>query len=117
MWWVKEHPDHGRGGFQNRDVGKSDLSGDFGPDYGVDYAHFSDPPDLHADKKTFDLIQEKLSTLRVETLRVEVLVRNGFVILKGQVIDEITRNLISREISVLPGVIEVINHLHVSRIN
>lgn len=48
MWHVDKNKEPGRGGFQDRDVGRSDLSGDFGPEYGPDYARYAAPPDYRA---------------------------------------------------------------------
>src|SRR3989344_1436320 len=91
MWWVKDHPDHSRGGFQNRDVGKTSFMKDFGPDYGVDYARFSDPPDYHADRKmkeeTYNCILKNFG----ERTNLNVTVKNGFIILKGNVSSEAER--------------------------
>ena len=112
MWWVKENPDHSRGGFQDRDVGKSNLAHDIGPDYGVDYARFSDTPNPFVDNKLLsDLDREiMLSFPRVKD-QLEYSVRNGFVILKGEGLDEVERAELVSFIRKIPGVREVINQL------
>ncbi len=51
MWNVNPDRDKSTGGFQDRDLGKTQFDDDYGPDFGVDYARFSDPPDFQ--KKIF----------------------------------------------------------------
>jgi hypothetical protein len=112
MWWVKESSDHSRGGFQNRDVGKTDHDYDFGPEYGVDYARYADPPDIGRDTKLYERISNRLFTKYAEEFnQIDIIVRNGFVILKGDVRDENIRKSLAEEIWFIPGVKEVINQL------
>lgn len=114
MWWVKEHPDHSRGGFQNRDVGKTAFDSDFGPDYGVDYARFADSPDPHLDVLLAEKVNNRLFTEFAEDYsNLEIIVRNGFVILKGKVSDGPTKSLIIKRVTSLPGVREVIIDLNI----
>lgn len=87
---TREERDLSRGGFQDRDVGRSNYSFDFGPDYGPDFARFSDPHPMNLEdakirKKIFDKLQlaDKLNESEIE-----VIVENGFVILKGSVSEE-----------------------------
>lgn len=110
MWWVKDHPDHSRGGFQNRDVGRTNFDEDYGPTYGVDYARFSDPPDLVKDGK----LQKKVEALlahNFDNVSMEIKVKNGFVILKGNVSDEMTREKIISTVRLEEGVVEIINQM------
>lgn len=82
MWWVKESQGQSRGGFQNRDVGKTLFDRNFGPDYGIDYARFSDPPDLQSDYQLHHLIEYYLKSNFPYFKVTEIFVRNGFVFLK-----------------------------------
>lgn len=112
MWWVKDQADKSRGGFQNRDVGKKTFDEDFGPDYGVDYARFADSPDISRDLNLLQAIGEKLFQTYGERLASpELIVRNGFVILKGSVPDEKMRQEIDVIVQQFAGVKEVINQL------
>ena len=112
MWWVRESTDHSRGGFQNRDVGKTDHDDNFGPEYGVDYARYSDLQDMARDTKLYEKICNRLATIYVEEFnQIELLVRNGFVIFKGSVRDETMRKNLEKEIRFIPEVKEVINQL------
>lgn len=111
MWWVKPHRDQSRGGFQNRDVGKIEFERDFGPDFGVDYARFADPPDPAEDAKLANAVKELTKNLFHCDL--EVMTRNGFVILKGHVPDEGIRQKLITAVSGLPKVRDVITQLSV----
>ena len=112
MWWVKDHPDHSRGGFQNRDVGKSSFDNDMGPWCGIDYARFSDPPNLREDAKLKENLQRQLENkFPDEISSFEIVVRNGFVILKGTVSQESKRGEIIHSTFLEDGVKEVINQL------
>jgi hypothetical protein len=114
MWWVKDNHDHERGGFQNRDVGKTNSGIDFGPEYGIDYARFADPPDITRDLKVKEKIHNRLFTKYAEDFnRIDILVHNGFVILKGKVGDAATRENIAKEVWLITGVKEVINQLKI----
>lgn len=115
MAFISKNTDKSRGGFQNRDVGRSDLLGDFGPAEGTDFARFSDPPDPVADLKLLSLLEERLKLLEDYEDR-EIIVRNGFVFLKGFVPDQNLRDEISRLVSSISGVIEVQNHIHLKSI-
>lgn len=112
MWWVKENPDHSRGGFQDRDVGKTNLARDFGPDYGVDYARFSDTPNPFVDNKLLAELDRELM-LNFPRLKdqLDVSVKNGFVILKGEGLSEDERTEVVSFIRRVEGVREVINQL------
>lgn len=113
MWWVKGNADQSRGGFQNRDVGRSNFHDDFGPDYGVDYARFSDPPDLAKDARLKEELEREISLkFPHEKDAIELSVKNGFVILKGNISDEEMRREIISFISLRYGVREVINQLY-----
>ncbi len=113
MWWVRENSDHSRGGFQNRDVGRTVFDNEFGPDHGVDYARFADTPDFARDLKMKNDIRESLARDFEGILpELEIVVRNGFVILKGDVPDVTTRKLLEENVAELVGVRAVINQLH-----
>lgn len=114
MWWVKDNPDHSRGGFQNRDVGKMGFTNDFGPDYGVDFARFSDPPNLANDGRLYTRVSNRLFTHFAEEFKnLEIFVRNGFVIIKGNVSSEGVRKEIEEDIRFMAGVREVINSISI----
>lgn len=110
MWWVKENKDQSRGGFQNRDIGRSDFDDDYGPQYGIDYARFSDPPDLLRDGKLMHEVKGFL-TREYPQFAIDVSVRNGFVVLKGFVEDNELRGQIIESVHIIEGVREVINQL------
>jgi osmotically-inducible protein OsmY len=98
MWWVRASSEHGRK--------------DFGPEFGIDYARFADSPDPSQDGKILERIDNRLFTHFAEDFnQIEILVRNGFVILKGHVNDEATRKLIAEDVWRVEGVREVINQL------
>lgn len=104
MWQI-------RGGFQDRDVGRSNLHDDnYGPEHGIDYARFSDPPDPAADNRLFLKVHEKLKDIEGYEER-GILVRNGFVFLKGSVNQAGIREEITRLVREVPGVREVQNFL------
>ena len=108
MWWVKTNSTgEERGGFQNRDVGKSSFDNNYGPDFGIDYARFSDPPDITRDLKLKHLIIEQIG------LGHELIVRNGFVIVKGKVPDEKSRLRLLEKIHSFDQVREVISDLKI----
>lgn len=98
-----------RGGFQNRDVGKSAFDDDYGPEFGVDYARFCDPPDLARDLNLKNQIIKQIGW------SCELIVRNGFVIVKGQVKDEKTRQFLLQTIHSFPEVKEVISALKIEQ--
>ena len=109
MWPIRPDTDKSRGGFQNRDVGRSDFGTDFGPDYGIDYARFSDQPDPAADLRLHVLIEEKMK----DHPEVNFKVRNGFVIMKGEIQSEVVKTEIYKKILSVTGVKEVINQLRI----
>lgn len=106
MWWVKtDSLGEDRGGFQNRDVGRSFFDENYGPEFGVDYARFADPPDIKKDLALKHYIQLMIGP------DYRLIVRNGFVIVKGQVRDELLRRSIIETIRFCEGVVEVISDL------
>lgn len=110
MWNVNPGNDQSRGGFQNRDVGKTSFDRDFGPDYGIDYARFSDTPDIAKDLALKGKIEEALPP---EDRYIDrgILVRNGFVILKGKTSSEQERTAVAEIVKSFLEVIEVINQI------
>ncbi len=108
MWPINPDRDNSRGGFQNSDVGKTSFDFNYGPEYGVDYARFSDPPDISKDLGLKAQVEALVSRYDVY-LESAVMVRNGFVFLKGSVPDDMIRNEISDTVRGITGVIEVIN--------
>ena len=110
MWPINPDRDNSRGGFQNSDVGKTSFDDNYGPEYGIDYARFSDPPDILKDLKLKELIEKQLALFDLYLNR-ELIVRNGFVILKGSTQNEYLRNQISDFVKNVSGVEEVINQI------
>lgn len=107
MWWVKtDSSGEDRGGFQNRDVGRVSFAKDFGPDYGVDYARYSDPPDYIRDLALKNKLEKKIGP------HYDLIVRNGFVVIKGFVPNEETRKSVLETLHAEDGVVEVISDLH-----
>lgn len=114
MWRITKNKDPGRGGFQDRDAGRSNLSHDFGPELGVDYARYSDPPDLAADAALSEKVKSTVERIYLDaSMPVTFHVRNGFVFLKGEVPNELIREEIREAVSGLSGVREMINQLKV----
>jgi hypothetical protein len=111
MWWIKNNEGQDRGGFQNRDVGRTNFSDDFGPSYGTDYAHYSDPPNLARDARVRKAVMMEISKFSNAVMGLEVRVRNGFVIIKGQVNDKDIKELIGEKVSEIPDVVEIVNAL------
>ncbi len=110
---TREERDLSRGGFQNRDVGRSNYNFDFGPEYGPDFARFSDPHPMNLEdakirKKIFDKLQSEDKLCESD---IEIIVENGFVILKGSVSEETAREEIERISQEVPGVVTVVNTL------
>ena len=110
---AREERDLSRGGFQNRDVGRSNLGFDFGPEYGPDFARFADPHPMNLDdakirKNIFDKLQSEDKLCESE---IEVIVENGFVFLKGSVSEETIKEEIERVSQEVPGVVTVVNTL------
>lgn len=113
MWWVKQNPDQSRGGFQNRDVGRTNFDDNYGPDYGVNYARLADTPNFARDARlSNEVARELLLKFPREKSFIEVNVKNGFVFLKGDIPDEAKRTAIINHVSFMEGVREVINELH-----
>lgn len=102
-----------RGGFQNRDVGKSDFSRqDFGPQSGVDFALYSAANDELVDEDLKSSVRRGLDFNSAGHFAdVELFVRNGFVFLKGPVQDAIDKKVAEDIVSAIPGVLKVINVL------
>lgn len=112
MWNVHPDREKNRGGFQNADLGKTQFDRNYGPEFGVDYARFSDPPDIEKDHHLETMVKENLS--EHELFReIEITVRNEFVILKGKVPTLEEKTHASDFVRALPGVKEVINQLEV----
>jgi len=104
-----------RGGFQNRDIGRSDLlRRDFGPESGVDFALYSAANDLAADESLMSSVRRELDFNSAgHYADVEIHVRNGFVFLKGPVQDEIDKKVADDIVGAIPGVLKVINVLSI----
>jgi hypothetical protein len=112
MWWIKEGQHQDRGGFQDRDIGRSNFDQDYGPDYGPDYARYADPPDLAADARLREnlinvLTQQYSSRINHQELKV----RNGFVILRGEIASEALKEEVTLQLKEVSGVRDVINLL------
>jgi hypothetical protein len=107
MWWVKERQGMSRGGFQNRDVGKTLFDDNYGPDYGIDYARFSDPPDLQHDYQLQHLVEYYVESNFPGFKISEVFVRNGFVFLKTHLIEEEDQETLIASLRSLTGVKDV----------
>jgi hypothetical protein len=110
---LREERDLSRGGFQNRDVGRSNYNFDLGPEYGPDFARFSDPHHMNLeDVKIRKIIFDKLeSEDKLFDNEIEIIVENGFVILKGSVSEETIKYDIEQISQEVPGVVTVINAL------
>ena len=93
-----------RGGFQDRDVGRSNLDHDYGPEYGIDYARFADTPDEGKD----NLLRDKILLLLDQFPSVEIKVRNSFVIVMGSLQDEKSKDDLRCLLRSIKGVVEVI---------
>lgn len=108
MWHPRKDPPF-RGGFQNRDVGYSDHDQDYGPDYGIDYARFSDVPDYRADRMLRDRVEDVIKVACPENQEdYDLLVRNGFVFIKIWGAQTFSRNELRESILGLRGVRDVI---------
>jgi len=113
MWWVKtKSSGEDRGGFQNRDSGRTAFNNDYGPDFGIDYARFSDPPDILRDLKIREVLEHKLKTYEDDLTEFEMKVRNGFVLLRGYVTNLEVKTSLLESIYATEGVKEIINNLH-----
>lgn len=110
MWNVNPDRDKSRGGFQDRDLGKTQFNRDYGPDYGVDYARFSDPPDIQKDLLLKSVVEEQLVGNNFYG-DIRVTVRNGFVVLKGDLSSAEERTTLTDLVRAVPGVVEVINQI------
>ena len=104
-----------RGGFQNRDVGRSDFArGDFGPQAGVDFALYSAENDIALDDELKSAVRRGLDFNSAGHFSdVEIHARNGFVFLKGPVQDEIDKKVAEDITAGIPGVLKVINVLSI----
>jgi hypothetical protein len=113
----KEEHDLSRGGFQNRDVGRTSYAFDFGPEYGPDFARYSDPQDVNIDDaKTRNAIFSRLrEDEAIEDDAFDIFVENGFVFLSGTIPDESVKRKIETLINQVAGVQTVINLLKVRR--
>jgi hypothetical protein len=112
MGWPRERQSQDRGGFQNRDVGRSNFDHHYGPDYGPDYARYADPPDLAADAELREnLGKVLLESFSSEITRPEFKVRNGFVILRGEIASETLKEKVTLRLKEVLGVRDVINLL------
>ena len=94
-----------RGGFQDRDVGRTQFDHDYGPEYGIDYARFSDTPN---EEKDNELKSRILLSMDESFSNLEIKVRNGFVIVKGDLPDEKSKDDLRRKLKSLRDVVEVI---------
>lgn len=88
------------------------LDDNYGPEFGVDYARFSDPPDYRKDFLLRSHIEEQLP-LHDQYRDVTLMVRNGFVILKGNVSNLEIRNDVAEFVRSFDGVVEVINQIQI----
>jgi len=90
------------------------TSRDYGPDLGVDYARYSDPPDLAADAALTEKVRDKVERIYLDvSMPVSSFVKNGFIFLQGEVPTEMIREEIDEAVRGLPEAIEVINHIKV----
>lgn len=89
------------------------LDENYGPEFGVDYARFSDPPDMAKDFHLQTLI-EKLLSINDQFKAITPTVRNGFIVLKGNVPDQKIRSDVTDFVRTIPGVVEVINQISVN---
>lgn len=112
MWNVNPDRDKSHGGFQDADLGKTQFDKNYGPDFGVDYARFSDPPDFQKDLHLQSVVKERLA-LHELYREISPTVRNGFVILKGAVDSDDLRNDIIHYVRSIPGVVEVIDQIEI----
>ena len=114
MWWVRtDSSGEDRGGWQNRDVGRQTFDKNFGPDFGVDYARFSDPPNIVKDLGLKQELEKKLSENLSNISDIHIKVRNGFIILKGAVKDHEVKAALLETIYATPGVREIISEISV----
>ena len=116
MWSVKvDTENQDRGGFQDRDVGRRSFDNDYGPEYGVDYARFSDIPNLNQDNNLKTILLETLTYLfNDEIIHLELKVKNAFVIVQGSVPSLEIKSAVLKVLSSVKDVTEVINDLKVS---
>lgn len=111
MWWIKGDKNPDRGGFQDRDIGRSNFRENLGPEYGVDYALYVLPPDPAADQEVKHRVEERIGQWQEHVHQLEIVVRNGFVVLKGKVAHEDLRSDFIEVVRSVPGVREVINEI------
>ena len=114
---METNHDLSRGGFQNRDVGRSQFGSDFGPDYGSDFADYSDAPILARLLIDDLIINSARSLLDIDDKGafgdVELYVHNGFLFLKGSVENDSARMRAEERVDGLPGLMKIINVLSV----
>lgn len=99
-----------RGGFQDRDVGRSNFDRDFGPDYGPDYARYADPPDFEKDAHLKDSIINLVFNDFSQSLQLlDLNVRNGFVFAKVNAqTSQPAKEHFSERVKQLPGVKDIV---------
>lgn len=111
MWPVKPNSTNSeRGGFQNRDVGRSDFDHDYGPSYGsVDYARFSDPQNIERDDRLTEKLHLKIAADFVNSpLDIDLKVKNGFAIINGYLPDEETKRRLIECLHSIEGMVDII---------
>lgn len=113
MWNVKPAENEDRGGFQDRDVGRTSIARNLGPEYGIDYARFAEEPDVARDLKTKTLIEEALAGASDFQER-GIFVKNGFVFLRGIVSEASRKTDIEDLVLGISGVIVVHNLIQVA---
>jgi hypothetical protein len=115
MWNVFKRSSNERGGFQNSDIGKSAFNtDDMGPDFGPDYARFSDSPDVTKDSELRSKILNSLfKTLPDIAEDTQIIVRNGFVFIKVYVerdyLREDLKEIVLKENSVRDVVVQFLH--------
>lgn len=107
--------DLSRGGFQNRDVGRSLFNhDDFGPEHGIDFALYSITNDYQADEALKMRVCVELENhFPGFCSDLDLHARNGFIFLKGSVMDEAIRGQAGKLAASVEGVIKVINVLSI----
>lgn len=107
MWSIKTNSENNdRGGFQDRDASRSNFDKYYGPSYGVDYARFSDPPDLRKDALLLSRVS--LTLKQTDFTNLEIRAKNKFVIVKGTLINAGAKDKLSKLIHEVEGVLEII---------
>lgn len=101
MWWSKTV------------TKEEDRKEDYGPEYGVDYARFSDPPDILKDLQIKEALSQKFISFDRGVIELHYKVRNGFVLLQGLISSYEVREALIEVVRSTEGVKEVINNLNV----